>query len=100
MRGGVDRTVAAYARRCGITRPGFPWPTGAATAKAAGPIRNQEVITDCVALIAWPGNVGTRDALARARALGRPIHRIEDELELLRLEIQRDHLVLLTAPVY
>lgn len=85
---GVDRTVAAYARRHGIPVQAFPadWNR---FGKAGGPLRNQEIVTECHALIAWPGNIGTQDCIAKARRLGRPVHLIADELELLRLDIQR-----------
>lgn len=88
---GVDRAVAVYARRRGIPTEAMPanWELHG---KAAGPIRNQALVQACSALIAFPGGVGTANAVTSARRFGRPVHRIEDELELLRLDIQEDHL--------
>lgn len=87
---GVDRAVAAYARRHGIEVQAIPaeWEL---YGKAAGPIRNQVLVAACIALVAFPGGRGTADAVDKARRLGRPVHRISDELELLRLDTQRDH---------
>lgn len=89
---GVDRAVAADARR---RRPTLMVIAYAADWKkygrAAGPLRNQALVLACSALIAFPGGVGTANAVASARRLGRPVHRIEDELELLRRDIQKDH---------
>lgn len=90
---GVDRAVAADARRRrrGLVVIAYPadWDR---YGRGAGPIRNAVMVMDSSALIAFPGGVGTANAVANARRIGRPIHRIEDEIELLRLDIQRDHL--------
>jgi hypothetical protein len=43
--------------------------------KAAGPIRNQEMIDEADALAAFPGGRGTADCVRRAKAKGIPIFR-------------------------
>lgn len=90
---GVDRDVAAAARR---KRPALVITTYPANwqlhGKGAGPIRNLTMVTACRFLIAFPGGRGTENAVETAQRLGRPVHLVEEELELLRLDIQRDHL--------
>jgi hypothetical protein len=90
---GIDRGVASAARR---TRPALKVVAHPAAwtqhGPAAGPIRNQEMLMTCRALVAFPGGVGTANCTRQAQTMGRPVHLIADEVDLQHLKIERDHL--------
>jgi len=46
--------------------------------RAAGPIRNQQMVDVADALVAFPGGIGTADVSARARAKKIPVYRYKD----------------------
>lgn len=69
-KGGADRLARLWAESRNIQTKPFPadWNR---YHKAAGPIRNQEMIDDGPHLVvAFPGNNGTADAVTRARRRG------------------------------
>lgn len=86
---GVDRQVAADAHRRGVQVTARPadW---TAHGKAAGPIRNREMLLVGLALIAFPGGRGTENAKAAAVRMGRPVHQVEEEVDRRRLDIERE----------
>lgn len=71
---GVDAEVEAAAAVATIPVVVFPadW---AAFGKAAGPIRNQQIVDHCDVVVAfWDGkSPGTRDCIKRARLAGKPV---------------------------
>lgn len=66
---GADTLADAAARRLGLPVERHPaeWQR---LGRAAGPIRNREMVAGADLVIAFPGGVGTADALAAARAAG------------------------------
>lgn len=46
--------------------------------KAAGPIRNREMLQEADLLIAFPGGRGTADCIRQAKELGIPVLRVEE----------------------
>lgn len=75
MAPGADTHGATEARRHGFTVEEYPadWKTHG---KAAGPIRNQQMVDRADALIAvWDGkSSGTADVIAKAKARGLKVH--------------------------
>lgn len=76
---GVDRIVSAWVRReypaLTIIAHSADWD---AHGKAAGPIRNREMMSRCEALIAFPGGRGTQNCVLVARQQGRRVVFIQD----------------------
>lgn len=71
---GTDQYVAReWGRRTGRRARAHPadWKTHG---KAAGPFRNREMMTHCVALIAFPGGRGTKTCVDAARQQGKPVY--------------------------
>lgn len=71
---GADRFADLFARRNGLNVQSFPadW---LRHGKAAGPIRNQQMIDEGKPdiVIAFPGGRGTADMVSRARKAGIPV---------------------------
>lgn len=79
---GVDREAAAVARAIGIDPDPHPAKWKEIGKRSAGPIRNQEMINIADLLIAFPGEEGTADCIAKAQKKGIPIiYRYEVENE-------------------
>ncbi len=74
---GADRVAESYARARGIPVEIFKpdWRMG----RGAGPARNTQIIEACEHVVAfWDGtSKGTKDAISKARAKGRPVVVIE-----------------------
>jgi integron integrase len=72
--GGADRLGERYAAARGLPVERFV-PAWAAHGRAAGPIRNREMVPGCgLAVFFWDGrSPGTADAVARARRAGVPV---------------------------
>lgn len=75
---GADTAAHLWAKSRGINTVRFPagW---IAHGKAAGAIRNQEMLeaTRPVVVVAFPGGTGTADMVRRARAAGVPVVEVE-----------------------
>lgn len=69
MANGADAEGARWARRRGIPVHEYP-PNWASFGKRAGPMRNQTMVDDADALIAFPGGAGTADVIRRAKSKG------------------------------
>lgn len=71
---GADSLAGEWARKRGIAELACPadWK---AHGKAAGPIRNQQMINDACpdAAVAFPGGTGTADMVARLTMAGIPV---------------------------
>ena len=71
---GADTLAAAWGRRRRILAVGFKadWATHG---RAAGPIRNQQMLDEGRpdAVVAFPGGSGTANMIRRARAAGLPV---------------------------
>lgn len=72
---GVDRAVAAAVRRKGFEVIAFPanWDRHG---KAAGPLRNEQMMKQAEALIAFPGGRGTAHCTSIARQAGKSVYLI------------------------
>lgn len=77
---GVDRYVAAVVRaempEVAIEPFLANWKL---YGKAAGPIRNRDMLATADGLIAFPGGKGTADCVRQARSLGRPVREVATE---------------------
>lgn len=75
---GADRGAGLFAKRRGITCLAYPakWKK---FGKAAGPIRNQQMLDEGKPdrVIAFPGGDGTADMVARALDADIPVHHVE-----------------------
>lgn len=69
---GVDSFAKQWAIDSGFTSQEFPanW---AAFGKAAGPIRNRDMVREADMLIAFPGGRGTADCIKAATMAGVPV---------------------------
>lgn len=74
---GADRMAASVGADLGFTTE--PWPADwNAHGKAAGPIRNQQMLDAGADLVvAFPGGRGTEDMVRRARAAGVTVLRVD-----------------------
>jgi hypothetical protein len=76
---GVDRFVTDYFNRestqVKVFQADWEYYRARGNVKAAGPVRNQKMIDEADALIAFPGpdSKGTHDAIRRAKAKGIPV---------------------------
>jgi hypothetical protein len=77
---GADRLASLYAKSWGIKCTSYPanWRN---LGKAAGPIRNQQMIDEGKPdlVIAFPGGRGTADMVRRAKAAGIEVVEVKDE---------------------
>lgn len=71
--GGVDSQAALWARANGIPERSFPAAWGK-WGRSAGPIRNREMAEYADALIALPGDIGTRNMVKQARERGMQVY--------------------------
>lgn len=74
---GADELAGKWARRNLITERPFP-PDWTKHGRAAGPIRNQQMLDEGKPhlVVAFPGNTGTADMIRRAEAAGIPVLKV------------------------
>lgn len=78
---GADELADRWCKSRGKTSVAV-YPDWNAKGRAAGPLRNQEMLDDWVAecVVAFPGNSGTLDMITRAKGAGVAIHYAVDVL--------------------
>lgn len=76
----VDQQLRRWAEDRGTTVHPFE-PNWKAHGRAAGPIRNGEMVREADALIAFKGGRGTADCARQARARGIPVYVIDENGE-------------------